>query len=88
MSGPDSKKVSRKHSVGCENIYLMDSVKKSLIPFVPPPLRGLTCKSLFNLFDAIVAVLNLFLRNSFRPQAPVVSLLSLVGIVDGCDPPF
>ena len=34
---------------------MMDSIKKSLIPFVPPALRGLTCKSIFNLFDAIVA---------------------------------
>ena len=43
----------------------MDSVKKSLIPFVPPPLRGLTCKSLFNLFDAIVAVLKFVFTQLF-----------------------
>ena len=43
----------------------MDSVKKSLIPFVPPPLRGLTCKSLFNLFDAIVAALKFVFTQLF-----------------------
>ena len=35
----------------------MESFKKALLPFVPPPLRGLKFQSFFILFDAILKVL-------------------------------
>ena len=43
----------------------MKSIKKALIPFIPPPMRGLTCNSVFILFEAIVKALKFLFQQFF-----------------------
>ena len=43
----------------------MESIKKALIPFIPPPMRGLTCNSVFILFEAIVKALKFLFQLFF-----------------------
>lgn len=43
----------------------MESIKKALIPFIPPPMRGLTCNSVFILFEAIVKALKFLFQQFF-----------------------
>ena len=44
---------------------MMESIKKALIPFIPPPMRGLTCNSVFILFEAIVKALKFLFQQFF-----------------------